>query len=130
MLLAMFDNPTTLLLIAMAVAAGILLMRSNRYFSSLRQSDTSSRCRKPAAQPPRYADVPDDVVRWEVEMHDQAREVMAQLDSKMSALQALIAEADRAAARLEAALAQSGRLPPQTPAAGEGHQEGDKAVSE
>ena len=36
-------------------------------------------------------------------MHETARELSAQLDSKMSALQALIAEADRAAARLEAA---------------------------
>ncbi len=40
-------------------------------------------------------------------MHDTARDLSGQLDSKISALQALVAEADRAAARLEAALAQS-----------------------
>jgi hypothetical protein len=42
--------------------------------------------------------------QWEVDMHETARELKAQLDSKMRALQVLIAEADRAAARLEAAL--------------------------
>jgi hypothetical protein len=40
-------------------------------------------------------------------MHETARDLMGQLDSKMRALQALIAEADRAAARLEAALDES-----------------------
>jgi len=44
---------------------------------------------------------------WEVRMYDTARELSAQLDSKMSALRALAAEADRAAARLEAALERS-----------------------
>ena len=42
--------------------------------------------------------------QWEVDMHETARELKAQLDSKMRALQALIAEADRAASRLEATL--------------------------
>ena len=36
-------------------------------------------------------------------MHETARELSAKLDSKMQALQELIAEADRAAGRLEAA---------------------------
>ena len=40
-------------------------------------------------------------------MHETARELSAQLDSKLSALQALIAEADRAAARLDAAVARA-----------------------
>ena len=38
-------------------------------------------------------------------MHDTARELAAELDSKMSALEQLIREADRAAARLEQSLA-------------------------
>ena len=45
--------------------------------------------------------------QWEVDMHDTARELSARLDSKMIALQSLVAEADRAAARLEAALAEA-----------------------
>jgi hypothetical protein len=41
---------------------------------------------------------------WEVEMHEFVREIKAELDSKMRALQAVIADADRAAERLETAL--------------------------
>jgi hypothetical protein len=44
------------------------------------------------------------MVNWEVEMHETARKLSAQLDSKMGALEQLTREADRAAARLEAAL--------------------------
>lgn len=40
-------------------------------------------------------------------MHETARALSAQLDSKMGALEALISEADRAACRLEAAGAES-----------------------
>ena len=52
-------------------------------------------------------------------MHEIARELSAQLDSKMRALQSLIAEADRAAARLESATAEASpttRQPPPPPA--------------
>jgi DNA-directed RNA polymerase specialized sigma24 family protein len=37
-------------------------------------------------------------------LHETARQLSAQLDTKMVALESLIAEADRAAARLEAAI--------------------------
>ncbi len=46
---------------------------------------------------------------WEVQMHELARELSARLDSKMRALEQLTREADRAAARLEAALAATQR---------------------
>jgi DNA-directed RNA polymerase specialized sigma24 family protein len=62
------------------------------------------------------------VARWEVGMHETARDLCGQLDSKMGALSALVHEADRAAARLEAALEAAGQRPDQTgapaPAAG------------
>ena len=48
-------------------------------------------------------------------MHETARELSATLDSKMRALQELIAEADRAAGRLEAVVAgvaEAGELKP------------------
>ncbi|MGA2256501.1 MAG: hypothetical protein ABSG53_17775 [Thermoguttaceae bacterium] len=45
--------------------------------------------------------LPDDLAQWEVEMHETARQLSAQLDAKLSLLQSLIVEADRAAARLE-----------------------------
>ena len=45
-------------------------------------------------------------------MHDTARDLSARLDSKLSMLQAMVAEADRAAARLEAALARAAEPAP------------------
>jgi hypothetical protein len=43
-------------------------------------------------------------------MHETARELSAELDAKINVLEAIIQDADRAAARLEAALAAAGRL--------------------
>jgi hypothetical protein len=103
-------QPVTLLFIAaLAITTWLLLMRSHRYFT---------RQKEPAAPEARslgtvreerghHLDAPATAARWEVEMHDTARELSAQLDTKMSALQALIADADRAAARLETALGQA-----------------------
>jgi hypothetical protein len=48
--------------------------------------------------------VPGDLAQWEVQMHETARRLSAQLDAKLSLLQTLIADAQRAAVRLEAAL--------------------------
>ncbi len=47
---------------------------------------------------------PKDVSRWQVEMHDLARDLSAQMDSKMSALQHLIRQAADESERLERAL--------------------------
>ena len=48
------------------------------------------------------------VEHWEVRMHDLARELSAQLDSKMSALEHLIQDAERQITRLDERL---GRKP-------------------
>jgi hypothetical protein len=105
----------------------ILLMRTSRYFNRQPREEPEwlraarPRCDSSGAAYPRsgdssaaasktlstasqrHLDSTPKTAQWEVEMHETARELKAQLDSKMSALQALIADADRAAARLEAA---------------------------
>jgi hypothetical protein len=103
----------TFFLIVMIVVAGYLYLRSQRYFA--RQKDDAASAVRPAMPPPekQYTAVPRDLTRWEVEMHDTARQLSGQLDSKLAALGHLVREADRAAARLEAAL--SATRPP-TPA--------------
>jgi hypothetical protein len=45
---------------------------------------------------------PDQVARWEVQMHDLARDLSGQLDSKIGILRHLVDDAQQAAARLEA----------------------------
>ncbi len=50
------------------------------------------------------AGVPESLTAWEVQMHETAREISALVDTKLRLLQHLVAEADRAATRLERAL--------------------------
>jgi hypothetical protein len=46
-----------------------------------------------------------ELEQWEVTMHDLARDLSGQLDSKIRVLELLIREAEKAAARLETSLA-------------------------
>jgi hypothetical protein len=89
----------------------VLLMRTSRYFSRPKAAEPSwsSVARKPREAGARSANIPQEMASWEVEMHEFVREIKAELDSKMRALQAVTADADRAAARLEAALRSSHR---------------------
>jgi hypothetical protein len=104
--------PTLLFLAALMVTIGVLLYSSNRYFARQRSAPPSWTSGRPAApHPDRPAEAPEEVQNWEVAMHDYARKVRGELDSKMSALQSLIAEADRAAARLERAVQNSRFVP-------------------
>jgi hypothetical protein len=51
-----------------------------------------------------HLDAPATVVRWEVAMHETARDLMGRLDSKIVIVERLTREASLAAARLEAVL--------------------------
>ena len=95
----------TFFLIVMIVVVGYLYLRSQRYFA--RQKNDAASAAGAATTPPEkpYTAVPQDLTRWEVEMHDTARQLSGQLDGKLAALGHLIRDADRVAARLEAALA-------------------------
>jgi hypothetical protein len=96
---------------ALALTIGMLLLRTQRHMRRAR-AEQPAIVRTPRPSPREkghHVDEPAELARWEVEMHEIARDLSARLDSKIGALRALIAEADRAAARLEAALAASGR---------------------
>jgi len=107
-----FGGSTLIFLLAVALAVAVLLMRSHRYLARQRREDADTsppggRLQRGPARGGSYTAAPPEVANWEVHMHETARDLMGQLDSKMRALQALTAEADRAAARLEAALDKS-----------------------
>ena len=55
-------------------------------------------------------DAPADVARWEVAMHETARDMKAELDTKMVALQTLTRMAQAESERLEAAIARARQL--------------------
>ena len=118
-LFAQVELPTLVALLALVVTIGWLLWRSHRYLARQDKgpSPSARASGRPAHPPGPSLDAPDDVIRWEVQMHETARDLAGQLDSKMAALAHLIREADRAAGRLESALASAGRVPDATPAA-------------
>lgn len=62
-----------------------------------------------AASPTNSADASPDIARWEVHLHETARELTAQLDSKMVALQHLIRQAREEQGRLQHLLQSQGR---------------------
>lgn len=55
-------------------------------------------------------DAPATVVRWEVGMHELARELRAELDCKMAAMQSLIVQAHEESNRLTAVIERAERL--------------------
>jgi hypothetical protein len=57
-------------------------------------------------------DAPPEVARWQVELHETARELKAEIDSKLLALQALVNVAREERERLEAALEQAKAIEP------------------
>jgi hypothetical protein len=50
---------------------------------------------------------PEDLLRWQVEMHELARDVKGEIDAKLLALQSLMVIADEHAQRLESLLART-----------------------
>ncbi len=101
------NNVRDAFLIAAILAITItLLMRGYRYQRRQKRGGSSLPSRHPVEKDPRglRAGAPDSIVRWEVEMQELARDLKAEIDSKMIALEHLIQDADRAANRLETAL--------------------------
>jgi len=84
----------------------ILLRRSYRHYGRRRPAGKTleshpTRAPRPHGPERSLSDAPPDVLRWHVEMHDTARKLKAELDSKMRVLQLLIGQARREADRLE-----------------------------
>ncbi len=100
------DRLTLFLLVAMGLTIAILLMRAHRYLARQRSDDQAIVVPRPPRQKPdtRLMDGPPELAQWELEMHQTARNLAGEIDSRVSVLRAMVAEADRAAARLEAAL--------------------------
>jgi hypothetical protein len=105
-LFAQIEPATLLLLVVVVLSISLLLWRSHRYLARQEKgwSPPGSTPRQKPPPPGLPLNPPDELARWEVRMHETARELSGQLDSKMGALGQLVREAERAAARLEAAL--------------------------
>ncbi|MDA1052052.1 MAG: hypothetical protein O3C40_16420 [Planctomycetota bacterium] len=92
----------------MLIVIFLLLRRSRRYLGKTKKQKPSTRRKlDDARQATPLLDAPPEILRWHVEMHEATRHLKAELDSKMSALQAIIRIASEESARLEAAIARA-----------------------
>jgi hypothetical protein len=88
---------------AVALTTAILLFRAQRHFGN-RKNDQAYLVRSPRSAPEDrrpLLDAPPEMERWEVQMHETARELAGTLDTKMRALGHLVREANQVIARLE-----------------------------
>ncbi len=108
-----FNDPSTLCLFLLAGVAVALMFRTRVRLGRQRGEGKGEAGAggSDARQNPEMP-LPDDLAAWEVQMHETARQLSAQLDAKLSLLQSLVAEAGRVAQRLEDAL---DRAPPALP---------------
>jgi hypothetical protein len=95
-------------LAGLALLIVILMVRSRRHFrqvSDYQVPRADARSGK-SAGPPAHPAIPTsrEFEQWEVAMHDLARDLSGQLDSKIRVLEILIREADKASSRLEMSL--------------------------
>jgi hypothetical protein len=95
-----------LMLAGVAVAVYLLMRRSGQTVLQPDSEPEGERFRlsAPRSRDRALADAPDDVLRWQVEMHETARDLKAEIDTKLAALQALVILARQESERLERAL--------------------------
>jgi len=113
-LLAQVEGTTILFLAGLVLTCGVLLFRTHRQLGGRSKTELPSPATFSQPKPPTIAahhlDAPRDLQRWEVELHDQARELQAQIDSKITILEHLIRDARQQADRLEAAIERAAEL--------------------
>jgi hypothetical protein len=101
------EHTTTILMAAGVALAALVLLRAAR------RRPGHSGANPPAAgergRGGALADAPPELLRWQVEMHETARDLKAELDSKLAALQALVALAREERTLLEATISRLGR---------------------
>ena len=104
--------PQFLMLAGMGLMIFILWRRSSRHFGKGGTAYQPQRRVSPLEQSRDLAlsDAPSEVLRWQVEMHETARDLKAEIDTKLALLQIYIRDANSAAQRLEQASARAERL--------------------
>lgn len=92
-------------LLALVIMATLLLRRSYRYFGRKGKTKIEGLVRipRPKLSGPwaTNVDSPEQVSKFEVQLHETMREMSAQLDSKMICLQVLLRQANEKIAQLE-----------------------------
>jgi len=101
----LFENKASLLFLVGVVVLIVTLMRRwSRHYKRQRAA-TKRDARRPALGAPNVEqplmDAPPEILRWHVEMHEVARDLKAELDTKIAVLERLTIDARQQAERLE-----------------------------
>lgn len=108
------EGTTILFLAGLALTCGVLLFRTHRQLAARPKSvlPPPASFSQPSVAPrsAHRLDSPAEIRRWEVELHDLARDVQAQLDTKIGIMQQLVRDAQYQAERLEAAVARASEI--------------------
>lgn len=111
-LLAQLEGASFIFVSALAITTGWLLLRTHRQLGRQRSAEprpNRSAQGDPPAAPRRHGAAARELDRWEVEMHELARELSGRLDSKLSILEHLLRDAECLAERLESAIERASR---------------------
>jgi hypothetical protein len=112
----LFENKSSLLfLLGIVMLIVILMRRWSRYFKRQKSAKRAARplaMREPNAEQP-LMDAPPELLRWQVEMHETARQLKGELDTKIAILQRLTIDAQRQAERLESIVQHAEHLEPE-----------------
>jgi hypothetical protein len=94
-------DPKTLFIIGVAMIALVLIRFLLR---PKRAPHTYESPLKTERNPGHMLDAPADIGHWEVEMHETARNLMGELNTKIAIVEQLVRDANAAAERLEKAV--------------------------
>lgn len=102
--------PQLAMLVGIAIFCFVLMRRGNLALRRGRSRDDASETEKSPRETNRDAaldDAPPEVLRWQVELHDTARDLKGELDSKILIIESLLKEVRAERERLEAVLART-----------------------
>ncbi len=111
--LVALQSSTVMLLLGMVLLTWVLLRRRYEHRpgssrANVSQIDRAGQPQEPAQ--PGSLDAGAEVIRWQVQMHETARDLKAELDSKMGVLQQLVRMAADHEQRLEQLIARAEQL--------------------
>lgn len=104
------ENPQMLVAAGLGLAAWLLLRKSFQRRPSFPTKSKDQERRDANTRKLGLVDAPREYVQWEVSMYETARDLKAELDTKMMALQALVRMAQEETARLQAAIRRAEQL--------------------
>jgi hypothetical protein len=104
------DGSTTLFVTGAMLIVLVMMRRSQKRTTLSKLPPVSPPMRPQQTAAGHHLDAPAAMNRWEVEMHELARDLAGQLDTKIAIVERLVEDAEGAALRLEAVLDRAAQI--------------------